>query len=99
MVGGWRSYRELGAMSSSRPSLGLADPPVAGIWPIDALAGLHAQLLPGGRLLRLGLGAGVGAAVERGHGAAFGVGVQAAVRRRVAGLKLRGALHFLQSTD
>lgn len=63
-----------------------------------ALAGLHAQLLTGGgQLLVLGLGAGVRAAVEGRHGAAFGVGVEAAVRRRVAGLELRGALHLLQS--
>lgn len=64
-----------------------------------SLAGLHAQLLPVGRLLRLGLGARVGAPVERRHSAAFGIGVQAAVGRRVAGLELGGALHLLQSTD
>lgn len=63
-----------------------------------SLAGLHAQLLPVGRLVGLRLGAGVGAAVERRHGAAFGVGVEAAVGRRVAGLELSGALHLLQST-
>lgn len=47
--------------------------------PCGSLAGLHAQLLPVGRLLHLRLGAGVGASVERRHGAAFGIGVQAAV--------------------
>lgn len=64
------------------------------------LAGLRAQLLPvGGRLLRLGLGAGVGAAVEGRHRRTFGVGVLPAVRRLVAGLVLRGALHLLQGAD
>lgn len=60
------------------------------------LAGLHAQLLPVGRLVHFRLGAGVGAPVERGHGGAFGVGVLSAVGWLVAGLKLRGALHLLQ---
>lgn len=44
------------------------------------LARLHAQLLPVWRLLHLRLRAGVGAPVKGRHGAALGVGVQAAVR-------------------
>lgn len=43
------------------------------------LAGLHAQLLPGGRFLRLGLGAGIRTAIEGRNSTAFRVGVQAAV--------------------
>lgn len=43
------------------------------------LAGLHAQLLPGGWFLRLGLGAGIRTAIEGRNGTAFRVGVQAAV--------------------
>lgn len=66
---------------------------------LGSLAGLHAHLLPGGWLFCLRLRAGVGAAVESRHGAAFGVGVQAAVRRGIVGLELSWALHFLQSAD
>lgn len=62
------------------------------------LAGLCAQLLPGGRLLRLRLWAGIGSAIESRHGAALGVGVQAAVWW-VAGLQLCDPLGLLQSTD
>lgn len=58
------------------------------------LAGLHAQLLPGGRLLGLRLGAGIRSAIESRHSAAFGVGVQAAVWW-VAGLQLRDPLGLL----
>lgn len=63
------------------------------------LAGLHAQLLPVGRLLCFGLRAGVGAPVERRHGSAFGVGVLSAVGRLVADLVLSGALHLFQGAD
>lgn len=66
---------------------------------LGSLACLHAHLLPGGWLFCLRLRAGVGAAVESRHGAAFGVGVQAAVRRGIVGLELSWALHFLQSAD
>lgn len=55
---------------------------------LGSLACLHAHLLPGGWLFCLRLRAGVGAAVESRHGAAFGVGVQAAVRRGIVGLEL-----------
>lgn len=47
------------------------------------LAGLPAQLLPGGRLVQLRFRAGVGAPVEGRHRAAFAVCVKAAVRRVV----------------
>lgn len=98
--GGVAEPREL--LKAARP-LALPCAPAARPWPgcnpSGSLAGLHAQLLPVGRLLGLRLGAGVGASVERRHGAAFGIGVQAAVRRGVAGLELGGALHLLQSTD
>lgn len=83
----------------TRPCVPRPAGPLASFQLIDPLAGLHSQLLPGGRLLRLRLRAGVGAAVERRHGAAFRVGVKAAVGRRVVGLELRGAFYFLQSTD
>lgn len=97
-MGGWA----LRALKAASPiALPCAPPPRS--W-LDlnrsaSLAGLNTQLLPVGRLLCLRLGARVGASVERRHGAAFGIGVQAAVGWGVAGLELGGALHLLQSTD
>lgn len=99
---GGRGRWALRALKAAFPlALPCAPPPRPwpGFKPLSSLAGLHAELLPVGRLLCLRLGAWVRASVERRHGAAFGIGVQAAVRRRVAGLELGGALHLLQSTD
>lgn len=62
------------------------------------LAGLHAQLLPALWLVGLRVGAGVGAAVESGDGAALGVGVEAAVRCWVVGLQLGARARLLQGS-
>ena len=97
-TGGW-ALRALKAASPLALPCAPPPPPWLDLNRSASLAGLHTQLLPVGRLLCLRLGARVGASVERRHGAAFGIGVQAAVGWRVAGLELGGALHLLQSTD